>query len=133
MAGCEQYSLALDVIKSAAELAQATPELNEAATASYTLGWRRYCQEAAHDLQSAARTRKVSDALRQLADKYCADIRSGGTDESRGRAAAAQMLMEKCQNLSRGAGITSKSDMKQQRFGRFWPHGLRWSRRGPAG
>lgn len=133
MAGCEQYSLALDVIKSAAELAQATPKLNEAATASYTLGWRRYCQEAAHDLQSAARTKSVADALRQLADKYSADSRSGGTDESRGLAAAAQMLMEKCKDLSRGAGITSKSDMKQQRSGRFWPQGLLRRRRGPTG
>jgi hypothetical protein len=133
MAGCVQYSLALDVIKSAAELAQATPELDKAATASYTLGWQRYCQEAAHDLQSAARAKSVSDALRQLADKYQADIRSGGTDESRGRAAAAQMLMEKCQDLVQGAGVTSESQMKRQRSGRFWPQGLRWRRRGPAG
>jgi hypothetical protein len=64
--------------------------------------WRRYCHDAASDLERAAEEESVSDALKQQKDQYAADTKSDSTEGSTGRAAAAKMLMQACQALSAG-------------------------------
>lgn len=101
-ADCREYDLAVRVAQYAAELAQATPELTDAMTADDGLSWRCYCEDAAHDLDFAALSTSVSGALKQQGTRYAEDRRPDGTNGSRGRSAAAGMLMHACRALSRG-------------------------------
>lgn len=128
---CAQYDLALRLVQLAADLAEPTPEPEEHPTAPYMLSWRRYCQEAAHDLESAARTKNVSDSLTQLGGKYYADTRHpGNTDDGRGRAAAAKMLMQACQDLSQAP---SNSPVNPDRkSGHAWRKWRPWGKQAPA-
>ena len=135
-AGCKQYILALQVMQLAAELAQATPEPEEGATALYGLSRQRYCREAAHDLKDAAQAKSVSDALKQQKNKYAADTHADDTDDRRGRAAAAKMLMLACQALSEGekpaSAASNFSANLLRQSGRAWLRRLPWGKRGPV-
>jgi hypothetical protein len=130
-AGCRQLSLALQAMLLAAEIAQATPEQDEGTSPAYDLSWRRYVQEATHDLKGAARAKSVSDALKQQGHKYAADSRADDTDEGRGRAAAAKMLRLACQSLTESRNrdyVASNASMKQ-----FILSTRTWFRRLPRG
>jgi hypothetical protein len=102
MPRCKQYHIAVQVVLYAADLVQAASEPKDRAADSDDLSWRRYCRDAASDLERAAEEESVSDALKQHEGRYAADAKSDGTEGSTGRAAAAQMLVRACHALSAG-------------------------------
>lgn len=133
---CKEYGLARNVTKFATELAHAASGLGDAATSPILRSWRRYCEEAAHDLHAAARAESVSTALKKHEKRYEDDASVNDTDADRGRAAAAHMLMLACQALSQGkqpTPVTPDTSMNQERQpDRSWPRRLLRRRRTPG-